>query len=56
MNKFYKSFSTLTKAVNIENKSKVKLETYSNNFNVNKTDYTIRIAKYGGVIQYNDEQ
>ena len=54
MNKFYKNFSVLTKAVNIENKSKVKLDSYSTNLNVNKIEYTIRIAKYGPVIQYSE--
>ena len=54
MNKFYNNFSSLTKAVKIENKSKIKLDSYSNNINVNNIEYTIRNAKYGPVIQYSE--
>jgi DNA topoisomerase-1 len=54
MKTFYKNFAILTKAVNIDKKSKIKLESYSTNININKIDYIIRIAKYGPVIQYSE--
>ena len=33
---------------------KIKLETYSQDFKVKDNNYTVRIAKYGPVIQYDD--
>lgn len=61
MNPFYKDFSKLVSTAknnnksNVEkNKSKIKLETYSQDFKIKDNNYTIRIAKYGPVIQYDD--
>ena len=62
MTPFYKDFSKLISSAKNNNKAtkgskennKIKLETYSKEFNFNKNKYIIRIAKYGPVIQYSD--
>ena len=61
MNPFYKDFSKYVNAAkgsnktNVENgKSKIKLETYTQDFKINNNIYTVRIAKYGPVIQFDD--
>ena len=61
MNPFYKDFSKLVNSASNKNKSnvnkgksKIKLETYSQNFKIKNNMYTVRIAKYGPVIQYTD--
>ena len=66
MNTFYKDFSKSIKDAknklpkntkgNINTSKKIKLETYSNNFKINNVEYIVRIAKYGPVIQYKNNE
>ena len=59
MNPFYKDFSKLiasaknnNKGIKNKTKSKVKLESFTNEIKIKDINYVIRIAKYGPVIQY----
>jgi len=59
MNPFYKDFSKTVTSARNKNKSitskkenKIKLDTYSTEITVKNVLYTIRIAKYGPVIQF----
>ena len=59
MNPFYKDFSKLIASAKNNNKdtknktkSKVKLESFTNEIKIKDINYVIRIAKYGPVIQY----
>lgn len=66
MNTFYKDFSKSIKDAknklpkntkgNINTSKKIKLETYSNNFKINNVEYIVRIAKYGPVIQFKNNE
>lgn len=60
MTSFYKDFSKLLELVQGEintrkksdkNSSKIELKSYTKDFRINNKDYTVRIAKYGPVIQ-----
>ena len=58
MNKFYGDFSKNVSDVkkqvetNVKKNNKVKIESYENKIKTNNIEYTIRIAKYGPVLQY----
>ena len=58
MNKFYEDFSKKVNEVkktveeNVKKNNKIKIESYEKKIKTNNTEYTIRIAKYGPVIQY----
>ena len=58
MNKFYGDFSKNVNNVkkivdtNVKKNDKVKIESYENKIKTNNIEYTIRIAKYGPVLQY----
>lgn len=59
MNPFYKDFSKTVisarnknKSINSKKENKIKLDTYSTEITVKNVLYTIRIAKYGPVIQF----
>ena len=58
MNKFYKGFSKNVNEVknsvkaNVEKNNKTKLDSFQNDIKVNGINYTVRIAKYGAVLQY----
>ena len=61
MNPFYKDFSKLVIAAKNKNKNnkndknnKITLNTFSNEIKIKDTNYIIRVAKYGPVIQFND--
>jgi|TARA_B110000259_G_scaffold45782_1_gene53074 DNA topoisomerase-1 len=61
MKPFYKDFSKTVisaknknKNINSKKEPKIKLNTFSNEITVQKIQYTIRIAKYGPVIQFKD--
>ena len=61
MSPFYKGFSknvtsarNKNKPINTKKQDKIKLDTYSTEITVKNIKYTIRIAKYGPVIQYDD--
>jgi len=59
MHAFYKEFSKTVasarnknKSINTKKENKIKLHTYSNEIKIKNDIYTIRIAKYGPVIQF----
>ena len=61
MSPFYKGFSknvtsarNKNKPINTKKQDKIKLDTYSTEITIKNIKYTIRIAKYGPVIQYDE--
>ena len=62
MNKFYEEFSKNINDVkkqvetNAKKNNKVKIESYENKIKTNNIEYTIRIAKYGPVISFKNNE
>lgn len=52
MKKFYKNFEKMIDNAKSKSKEKIKINSYEKKFKINKTEFIIRIAKYGPVIQY----